>query len=87
MSLNQELLEQVQVRQRLLTDLLEEQSLIMVEYKRFENAYKQNEAVLEDWQRHDARTTLAECRLQIDLITDRILKLQHEITTIIRGDV
>lgn len=87
MSINPELMERVQVNQRLITDLLEEQSLVMVDYHRFLNSYPADDSTLSEKHKVRARETLKEYREEINSIADRILKLQHEITTIIRGEV
>lgn len=87
MSVNQALIERVQVNQRLITDLLEEQSLTMVEYRRFVNAYPADDSSLSEKEKMRATETLKEYRDEINRISDRVMELQHEITTIIRGDV
>lgn len=87
MSVNQALLEQVQVRQRLITDLLEEQSLTMVEYRRCVNAYPADDSALSEKEKMRVSETLKALRDEINEVSDRILRLQHEITTIIRGEV
>lgn len=80
-------IEKVQVNQRLITDLLEDQSLLMVEYHRFLNVYTENKDSLNTAQKFDAKTALKQYREQINSLADRILKLQQEITTIISGEV
>lgn len=87
MSVNQSLLEQVQFRQRLITDLLEEQSLTMVQYRRCVNAYPADDSALSEKEKMRVSETLKALRDEINEVSDRILKLQHEITTIIRGEV
>ncbi len=87
MSVNQALIEKVQVNQRLITDLLEEQSLVMVDYHRFKNLYEQRKDVLSEAQLFDAKCSLETYRTEINRIADRVLELQCEITTIIRGEV
>lgn len=80
-------IEKVQANQRLITDLLEDQSLLMVEYHRFLNVYTENKDSLNTAQKFDAKTALKQYREQINSLADRILKLQQEITTIISGEV
>lgn len=87
MKANPKLMEKVQVNQRLITDLLEEQSLVMVEYHRFMNSYPADDSTLPAKQKVLARETLKEFRSEINSLNARILELQTEITTMIRGDV
>lgn len=87
MSINPALIPEVVSRQSLITDLLEEQSLLMVDYNRFMNSYPADDSVLSAKHKARARETLIEFRAEINRLADRILELQHEITTIIRGEV
>lgn len=87
MSVNQSLIEKVQVNQRLITDLLEEQSLTMVEYRRCVNAYPADDSALSEKEKMRVSETLKALRDEINDVSERILKLQQEITTIISGEV